>query len=148
MTGGPFRPLTGAYYWVPRPQPHGHAWDLVSCHDLGVWDGIPHREFWPHVLEHLAAAWGKDAVELKGRLRGHHTGLPRGRVVRPKSGYVVIHGDDAPMHDWLERVKSRFRLSGVEVTPEFTEHEMMLGEDQRELQDALGSPLLQTTPPT
>jgi len=100
------------------------------------------------VLEHLAVAWGKDARLLKRRLRDHHTGLPRGRIVHPKSGYVVIHGDDAPeaVPDWLETVKARFRLAGVMVTPEFTEHEKMLADDPRALQEALGISLdLKTT---
>lgn len=68
----------GAYYWVPRPLPEGVTWELVACQDLGVWDGVSHREFWPYVLKHLAAAWGKDAGLLKLRLHDNHTGLPRG----------------------------------------------------------------------
>jgi len=78
--GNPVRgnPRTGAYYWVPRPVPEGLTWNLVTCHDLNVWDGVSHGEFWPFVLEHLAAAWGKDAKLLKRLLRDHHTGLPRG----------------------------------------------------------------------
>lgn len=131
-------PLTGAYYWVPSPVPDGVAWNLTTCHDLGVWDGIAHREFWPYVLDVLAAAWGKDANFINDRLREHHTGLPRGRIVHPKSGYVVIHGGDAPTPDWLDLVKSRFRLTGVEAAPEFTEHEKMLGDDPGKLQEALG----------
>lgn len=100
------------------------------------------------MLEHLAAAWGKDAKSLKRRLRDHHTGLPRGRVVRPKSGHVVIHGDDAPAEvaNWLNVVKARFRLTGFKVTPEFTEHEKMLGDDPMAVQTALGISLdLRTT---
>ena len=96
--------LTGAYYWCPHPLPEGLICNLVTCHDVNVWDGISHREFWSYVLEHLAVAWGKDAKALKRRLRDHHTGLPRGRVTHPKSGYIVIHGDDAPVAvpDWLD----------------------------------------------
>lgn len=100
------------------------------------------------MLEHLAVAWGKDARLLKRRLRDHHTGLPRGRIVHPKSGYVVIHGEDAPatIPDWLETVKARFRLAGVVVTPEFTEHEKMLADDPKAVQAVLGISLdLKTT---
>lgn len=131
-------PLTGAYYWVPSPPSKGVAWNLKTCHDLGVSDGVSHREFWPHVLEVLADAWGKDAEPLKGCLSKHHTGLPRGRIVHRKSGCVIIHGDDAPVPDWLEMVKSRFRLTGVEAAPEFAEHETMQGDDSKRLQAALG----------
>ncbi len=133
--------LSGAYFWVPRPVSDGLVWDLVTCHDLGVSDGISHREFWPYILEHLAAVWGKDATALKQRLLDKHTGLPRGRVTHPKSGYLIIHGDDAPVADWLPLVKARFRLTNVKVTPEFTEHEGMIGDDPESLQEALGIPL-------
>ena len=134
-------PLTGAYYWVPRPGPDCQVWGLVTCHDLNVWDGVSHGEFWPFVLEHLAAAWGKDAKVLKRLLRDHHTGLPRGRIVHPQSGYVVIHGDDAPVKSWLKQVKARFQLTKVKVTPEYTEHERMIGDDPQAVQEALGVPL-------
>lgn len=141
-------PLVGAYYWFPRPVLGGVTWELIACHDLGVCDGVSHREFWPSVLQHLAVAWGKDAKLLKRRLLNHHTGLPRGRIVHPKSGYVVIHGDDAPaiVSNWLETVKAQFRLAGVEVTPEFGEHEKMLADDPKAVQAALGISLdLKTT---
>jgi len=138
--------LTGAYYWLPNPRPNGIPWDLVTCHDLGVWDGVSHRQFWPTVLDFLATLWGKDPKVLKSRLRDHHTGLPRGRITHPQSGYLIIHGDDAPVPDWLKQIKERFRLSGASVSPEFTEHERMLGDDPRAVQAALGTLLnLKTT---
>lgn len=141
-------PLTGAYFWAPRPLPVGFAWDLVTCHDLEVWDAVSHREFWPYVLEHLAAVWGKDARLLKLRLHDNHTGLPRGRITHPKSGYVIIHGDDAPVANWLKLVKVKFRLTKVKVTPEFTEHERMIGDDPRAVEKALGVSLGFTQPET
>jgi len=134
-------PLTGAYFWMPRPMPDCPVWDLVTCHDLGVWDGISHRELWPHVVELLAVGWGKDATALKDCLHAYHTGLPRGRITHPKPGHVIIHGNDAPAAGWLNLVKVRFRLTKVKVIPEYTEHEKMLGDDLRALQDALGIPL-------
>ena len=141
-------PLTGAYFWVPRPEQGGIAWDLVTCHDLEAWSAISHREFWPLILEVLAKNWNLDLLTLDRLLHDHHTGLPRGRVIHPKSGYFVIHGDDAPaaVPDWLDLVKSRFQLAGVEVSPEFTEHEQMLADDPKALQAALGISLdLKTT---
>lgn len=131
-------PLTGAYYWFPRPHPEGPSWELLTCHDLGAWDGISHREFWPLVVEHLAAAWGKDAGPLKRRLLDRYTGLPRGRITHPKTGYLIIHGDDAPVADWRPRIKDRFRLRGVKVRPLFDEHERMLAGDPEAVEAALG----------
>lgn len=148
-TSGPERgsPLTGADYWVPRPGEGGVAWGLATCHDLQAWDAISHREFWPLILEVLAKEWDQDIRVLIRRLHDYHTGLPRGRIVHPKSGYVVIHGDDAPVTNWLELVKAGFGLTEVKLTPEFTEHEMMTGEDPRVVHDVLGLSLpLKTTP--
>lgn len=144
---GPHRDsLTGAFYWVPFPRPDGFVWELRTCHDLGAWDGVSHREWWPHVLEHLASAWGKDPVVLKRRLRDHHTGLPRGRITHPRPGYVIIHGDDAPVANWLKLVRLKFRLTQVEVNPEYTEHERMIGDDPRAVEKSLGVSLGLTLP--
>ncbi len=140
-------PLTGAYYWVPRPDGNGVFWDLVTCHDLDTWAGISHREFWPLILEVLAERWGKNVQDLIHQLHDHHAGLPRGRVTHPQSGYVVINGDDTGLPGWLELVKSRFGLDGVEVTPDFTEHEheQMLTDDLLAVQASLGVPLYSNT---
>ena len=134
-------PLTGAYYWFPKPHPDGLTWELITCQDLSVWDGVSHREFWPYVVEYLAAAWGKDAVSLKSQLGDHHTGLPRGRITHPKPGYLVIHGHNAPVADWLSRIIHRFQLGEVEVEPVGTEHESMDRRDLVAVQEALGASL-------
>ncbi len=129
-------PLAGGYYWCPLPTSAGHTWELVTCHDLKVWDAISHRELWPYVLEYLAAAWGKDAEVLKRRLGDNYTGLPRGRITHPTSGYLIAHGEDAPVRDWLSIVKQRFRLNRVK--PLSDDHERMLREDLKAVEDALG----------
>jgi hypothetical protein len=134
-------PLTGAYFWVPRPKKDCIAWDLVACHDLEAWEAISHREFWPLILEVLVKNWNQDLRFLVHRLHDHHAGLPRGRITHPKSGYLVIHGDDAPLVNWLELVKVRFRLKAVEVSAEYTEHEEMLAQDLRAVQEVLGNSL-------
>ena len=48
--------LTGAYYWVPRPISGGMTWDLVTCHDLNVWDA----DFAQGVLARRARTPGDD----------------------------------------------------------------------------------------
>jgi hypothetical protein len=132
------KPLTGAYYWFPRPHQDAPTWDLVTCHDLKVWHGVSHREFWPHVVEQLAAAWGKEVEPLKRRLADHHTGLPRGRINHPRRGYIVLHGDDAPVTDWLSQIIDRFHLGDVAVELVGTEHESMAPRDQAAVEEALG----------
>lgn len=135
-------PLTGAYYWLPSPSPEGVVWTLTTCHDLKVWDGIPHREFWPHILEILADAWDKDAKTLRRQLRDHHTGLPRGRVVHPRPDHIIIHDNNAPVDDWVEQVKSKFRTPEIQAIVEYHESEMMSRVDFQKAQEALGVSLL------
>jgi hypothetical protein len=101
-------------------------------------------------LEYPAVAWGKDAKLLNRRLRDHHTGLPRGRIVHPKVAYVVIHSDDAPaaVPDWLNLVKARCPVPTHRgrSQSEFTEHEKILADDPNAVQAALGISLyLKTT---
>jgi hypothetical protein len=128
--------LSGAYYWIPARVDQAIAWRLKTCHDFGVWDGISHREFWPHVLEHLAGVWGRDDGVLKHLLEDHYTGLPRGRVTHPKGRYVIIHGNDAPANNWKAAIKARFGLRGLGVKTIFDEHERMLHEDARAFEEA------------
>jgi hypothetical protein len=130
--------LTGAYFWLPRPAPTGLEWELITCHDLKIWSGISHRDFWPHIVEQLAAAWGRDAEPLKHCLGGHHTGLPRGRINYPRPGYILLHGDDAPVTDWLSRITDRFHLRDVEVELVGTEHESMDRRDPAAVERVLG----------
>jgi hypothetical protein len=137
----PKEPLTGAYHRFSRPAPEDPAWNLVTCHDLRVRDGISHREFWPHVVQRSAAAWGGDAEPLIHRLADHQKGLPRSRINHPRPGYLNIQGNDAPVADWLPRVIHRYRLSDAEVKSEYTEHERMARRQLNALQDALGSSL-------
>ena len=153
-------PLTGAYFWCPRPAPTGLEWELITCHDLKKWSGISHHEFWPriversaaawgkdagshhelwpHIVERSAAAWGKDAETLKRRLAEHHTGLPRGRINHRRPDYVLLHGDDAPVTDWPPRIIDRFRLGDVVLEVEKTTHLTMAPRDLAAVEEALG----------
>ena len=132
-------PLAGAYYWLPVPTTNGSIhWDLLTCHDLGVWDGVSHRVFWPSVLAHLAPVWGQDAASLKHRLGDHYYGLPRGRVTRPKGRYLLLQGKDSPVPDWKARIFDRFHLTGLDVRALSDDHERVLREDVLALEAALG----------
>ena len=95
------------------------------------------------MLEHLATIWGKDPNDLYRRLFDHHTGLPRGRITHPQTGYVLIHGDDAPVDNSLELIKERFRLT--ELTLLYTEHERMVRDDPLAVEAVLGISFLSKT---
>jgi hypothetical protein len=86
----------------------------------------------------LAAAWGKDAEPLKRRLADHHTGLPRGRINHRRPDYVILHGNDSPVTDWLSQIIDRFHLGGVELELVGTEHESMDRRDLAAVEEALG----------
>lgn len=140
-TAGRESPLTGAYYWLPRPHPDGPTWELVTCYDLGVWVGISHREIFPRIVERLAAAWGLEAEPLKRRLADHHTGLPRARINYPRPDYILLHGGDSPVEGWLPQVIDRFHLRDVELELVGTDHESMDPRDRAAVEEALGASL-------
>ncbi len=138
LSDDPMYPLTGAYFWVPRPMSGGVGWELVTCHDLGVPDSASHREFWPSVVDRLAALWGREPSEFQQRLRDYYYGLPRGRVTNPKSGCVILRGGDAPSADGLILVRVGFRLSGVDARTFFVDDEQTRAMDVRAVEAALG----------
>lgn len=119
-------PLSGAWYWFPRPFEDGIEWTVLTCHDLGRSSETGHVRLWPWVLERLAAAWGRDGKALVLRLGLHYTGLPRGRVSRPEKTSLILHGKDAPITGWEDLVIDRFRLSGRRFRILFDEHETQI----------------------
>ena len=52
--------------------------------------------------------------------------------------YLILHGDDAPVADWLTMVIRSFRLQGSRYRVLFDEHERRLPDDCRRVQGALG----------
>lgn len=133
----PIVPLYGGYYWFPTPGPGGVRWELLTCEDLGFASDDDHFELWLPVLARLATAWGKNASVLRRSLNSHYAGLPRGRLTRPDR-YLILHGDDAPVPDWLTIVIRHFRLEGSPYQVLFDEHERRLPEDRRKVERALG----------
>lgn len=124
-------PLTGGYYWFPAPADGSVEWSVPTCHDLGFDPDEGHFDMWPSIIDLLATAWGRDAVRLRKVLGTHCYGLPRGRVTRPDRRSLILHGHDALVPDWLERVVERFDLDTRSARPLFDEHERMLTQDRR-----------------
>ena len=90
------------------------------------------------MTERLASAWHKDAAVLRRLLRNCEYGLPRGRVTRPGKRFLILHGEDSPCTDWLERVVLAFRLDRRSVRVLFDEHERTMAEDRRRVLEVLG----------
>jgi len=121
------KPFTGGYYWLPTPSPNGITWSIVTCRDLGCHSDAGHdADLWPRLMVQLARAWGKEAEVLKRRLAISYTGLPRGRVTRPKKVFLILHGNDSPAAKFEEMVIESFRLSGRKVRFLFDAHETQL----------------------
>jgi hypothetical protein len=133
----PIGPLCGGYYWFPTPGPEGVRWSLLTCEDLGFASDQGHPDLWPAVIDRLAVTWGKNATALRRHLKDYYSALPRGRVTRPDR-YLILHGDDASVADWLTVVIRSFRLQRVRYRVVFDEHERRLPDDCRRLQGALG----------
>ncbi|MFO0887733.1 MAG: hypothetical protein U0790_01160 [Isosphaeraceae bacterium] len=132
------RPLVGGYYWFPSPLDGRTAWAVLTCHDLGFDAEVGHVDLWPAVVDRLAAAWGRDARTLRRQLGDRYTGLPRGRVTRPGRTVLVLHGDDAPVPDWREKLVEACRLGGRAHRFLFDEHERRLPGDPEGVEEVLG----------
>jgi hypothetical protein len=132
------RPLTGGFYWLASPSYGFTAWHVLTCHDLGFGPDTGHLDLWPAVVERLAAAWGRDARALRRLLADRYTGLPRGRVTRPGRSRLILHGDDAPIPDWRERLIDGFHLEDRTHKFLHDDHERMLPYDRRRIEVALG----------
>jgi hypothetical protein len=111
---------------------------VLTYRELGSRAGCSHRKLWPTVVERLARAWGRDPHHFSRLLDDLYTGLPRGRVTRPGGRSLLLHGDDAPVPDWEDRVIPAFRLDRRELRVLFAEHERMLPDDRLRVEDALG----------
>jgi hypothetical protein len=132
--------LTGGYFWLPTPGDAKVVWDVVTCHELGFDAEFGHVEMWTALIDRLAVAWSLDVAVLRRTLKDCCYGLPRGRVTRPKRRFLVLHGDDSPRPDWLERVRVAFHLELRSVRVLFDEHERTLAEDRKRVSKALGIP--------
>ena len=132
--------MTGGYYWLPAPGHPTICWDVVTCHQLGFDSEVGHVEMWTAVTDRLASAWHKDAAVLRRLLRNCAYGLPRGRVTRPGKRFLILHGEDSPCTDWLERVILSFHLDRRSVKSLFDEHERTMAEDRSSVLKVLGVP--------
>jgi len=132
--------MTGGYYWLPAPGYPTICWDVVTCHQLGFDAEVGHVEMWTAMTDRLASAWHKDAAVLRRLLKDCWYCLPRGRVTRPGKWFLILHGDDSPCPDWLERLVLAFRLNRRSVKVLFDEHGRTMAEDRRRVLKVLGVP--------
>lgn len=123
--------LTGGYYWFPTRAGDTIDWSVLTCYDLGFNPDDGHFDMWPSVIDRLASVWRRDAVRLRRLLAVHCYGLPRGRITRPERRFLLLHGDDAPVADWLPRVLDRFNLNDRGVKLLYDEHEETFTKDRR-----------------
>jgi hypothetical protein len=137
---GGFRSLAGGYYWFPTPGIGTATWQVITCHELGCGcdADVGHVDLWSLVLDRLATAWRRDGRVLKQHLSNNYTGLPRGRVSKVQDRFVIFHGKDAPVADWLPMVVRKFDLDRRMVKIAFDEHEQMIPEDRMKVSWVLG----------
>jgi hypothetical protein len=93
---------------------------------------------WRLVIERLATAWGRDVQGLRKHLKRHCYGLPRGRVTRPEKRFLILHGRDAPVKEWLPIVLRKFDLERRSVKVLFDEHEVTFTSDRLKVREILG----------
>ena len=130
--------LTGGYYWFPTSVTGSMTWQVLTCHELGCDADVGHVDLWTLVIDHLATAWRRDGRLIKKYLKNNYTGLPRGRVTQAQNRFMIFHGKDAPVPDWVPMVVRKFDLNRRSVRVLFDEHERMLPEDRRRVNEVLG----------
>jgi hypothetical protein len=130
--------LTGGYYWFPTPVIGLVTWREVTCHELGCDADVGHIDLWNLVIDRLATVWRRDCRLIKKHLRNNYTGLPRGRVTQVKNRFMLFHGNDSPVPDWVPMVVRKFDLNRRSVRVLFDEHERMHAEDRMRVKYALG----------
>jgi hypothetical protein len=130
--------LTGGYYWFPTPTIGSLTWQVLTCHELGCDAEVGHVDLWTLVIDRLATAWRREGRFIQRSLKNNYTGLPRGRVTQVKNRFMILHGNDSPVPDWVPMVMTKFELNRRSVIVLFDEHERMLPEDRRSVSKALG----------
>jgi hypothetical protein len=142
-------PQTGAYWWLPVP---GGQWELDVYYDSDFRGNTMHDRMWlKYVVERLAILWNKDADKLRRLIGDKYAGMPRGRIGKAMSRYVLSHGGDAPIANGLKKVTSAFNLTALmksntggvhdRVCVSKDEHECMLPGDPEAVQKAIGAKL-------
>jgi hypothetical protein len=130
--------LTGGYYWFPNPDIGLVTWQVLSCHELGCDAEVGHVDLWTLVIDRLATAWRLNARLIKKHLQNSYSGMPRGRVTHVRNRFMIFYGNDAPVTDWVPMVVSTFDLDRRTVKVIFDEHERMLAEDRRRMNETFG----------
>jgi hypothetical protein len=130
--------LTGGYYWFPIPANDSVAWQVLTCHELGCDADVGHVDLWTVVIDRLASAWRRDRRLIRKSLKNNYTGLPRGRVTEVKNKFMIFHGNDSPVPDWVPMVVRKFDLNRRSVKVLFDEHERMLPEDRSRVNEGSG----------
>jgi hypothetical protein len=130
--------LTGGYYWFPTPPICSLIWQVLTCHELGCDAEVGHVDLWPLVIDRLATAWPREGRLIQKSLKNNYTGLPRGRVTEVKNKFMIFHGNDSPVPDWVPMVVRKFDLNRRSVRVLFDEHERMLPEDRSRVNEGLG----------
>jgi hypothetical protein len=130
--------MTGGFYWFPSRNADSIVWHLLACHELGCDGDVGHVDLWPLVIDRLAIVWRRDARVLMRYLENNYTGLPRGRVTKVQDRFVIFHGKDAPVDNWVPMVVKKFDLERQPVKVVFDEHERMIPEDRMKVSRVLG----------
>lgn len=131
-------PCNGIFYIVRFPD----GWTPIALRFDNIED-CGHPEFWwSQVVPKLAGAWspalGRTVSELRTDLRLCEYGFPRGRVVKQRNRFVILHGDELESFMKLKRreIETLFGIPGRATWRE-DEHEQCLNEDKETVRETL-----------
>lgn len=105
------RPLTGAYYWIPRPE-RRNTYELVTFSDQEFGDTSHYRLWRRFILPMISQIWEIDVLTLRRNLGDCYTALPRGRVIKDEKGYKIIHGNNYTNRGWQNKILREFNIHG------------------------------------
>ena len=127
-------PQDGVYWW--RPSPVG--WVLESFYFSEFPEYKNHYEIWQ---KWAGTILGVDGVIPRVVLEAY-CGIPRGRIVKQPSAYVVMHGNDLCDKDHIDRVIADFNLPPDKCNIQHNQHEDMVQEHRRIIEAFLGRTLV------
>jgi len=127
------RPLTGSFYWVPRPESR-NRFELLSFSDQEFGDTSHHIVWNRFVLPYISQVWEIELPVLRRRIRDCYTSLPRGRVIRGNGGYQVIHGGNYETRGWENKIKRCFNIRNATCNFTSDQHEVILLPDLQQFE--------------
>jgi hypothetical protein len=123
-------PQYGVYWWRPSPI---SGWVLESFF-VSEFGPMNHYEIWHKWAGTILGVDGVIPIEVLNA----YCGIPRGRVTKQPSCWVIRHGGDLCSSDYINQVISDFNLPSDKCDVRYDKHEDMVPEHVKIIEKFLG----------